>query len=94
MQPCNVGRYLRAVGLPALGPAEGRDAVRLEEGVLLLDPEPRLLLLGLLHHVGGLDARVAVDGRAVRLEAVAHHEDVLALAEGVRVDGAGLEHHL
>lgn len=55
------------------GPAEGGDAVGLEEGVLLLNAEPGLEGLDLVHHLGALDARVVLDGRHVGLVAVAHH---------------------
>ncbi|KAJ8577026.1 hypothetical protein ON010_g2177 [Phytophthora cinnamomi] len=88
-----VVRALRA-GEAALGPAVRRHAVLLEQRVLLLDAEPRLLALGRLHHAGRVGARVVGDGRQVRLQAVAQHQDVLAAAERVLEDGHGTQQHL
>merc|ERR1719198_1203172 len=96
-----VVRALRA-RLAVLWPAVRRLLVGLEEGVLLLDAEPRLVARNLVHDLVGVHARVGRDRRAeaarpvrVGLVAVAEHEDVRApRAERVLVDGARLEQHL
>jgi hypothetical protein len=44
-----------------------------------------------LHQLGRLVAEVVLVGSAVRVPALGEHEDVLAEARGVRVDGDGLE---
>ena len=44
-----------------------------------------------LHQLGRLVAVVVLVGRAVRVPALGEHEDVLAEADRVRVDGDGLE---
>ena len=93
-------RVLQAVG--AVGPAVRRHAVGLEEGVLLLDAEPRLLALHFVHDRLARDARVGRDGLAhalgrvgIGLVAVAQHEDVGAVrAERVAVDRARHEQDL
>jgi len=62
-------------------------AVEVEEGVLLLDAEPGLLVDALVGHLQAGLALVGVRGGAVELVGVAHHQDVVAAAEGVLVDG-------
>ena len=48
----------------------------------------------LLHDLVARQAGVAVNRGPVGLVAVAHDHDVVALAEGVGVDGLGVEDHL
>ena len=48
----------------------------------------------LLHDLVALQAGVAINRGPVGLVAVAHDHDVVALAEGVGVDGLGVEDHL
>ena len=73
-------------GEAALGPAEGV-LVLVQDGVLLLDAEPRVLVLGLLHDLVALLALVGLGGRLVVLEGLAEDELVVAAAEGVGVHG-------
>merc|ERR1712088_740045 len=62
-----------------LGPSEGV-SILVKKGVLLLKAEPWVVVLGLLHHLGALLPLVVV------LVGLAHHHDVLATSEGVRVE--------
>ena len=73
-------------GEAALGPAKGV-LVLVQDGVLLLDAEPRVLVLGLLHDLVALLALVGLGGRLVVLEGLAEDELVVAAAEGVGVHG-------
>jgi hypothetical protein len=77
-------------GEAADGPAV-RVAVEVEEGVLLLEPEPGLVVGVLVHQLGRLVARVVLVRRAVGVVALAEGEDVVASggAEGVGEDGDG-----
>ncbi len=91
-------------GVAVGGPAQGPLGPGVQHGVLLLDAEPGLLALGLLHRRSARMAGVGGDGLglghgAVGVDAgglvgVAHHQDVVTAAEGVAVDGAGDEVHL
>ena len=61
-----------------------RVAVRLEHCVLLLDAEHRLVLLVLLGGASGRCTSVGRVGFTVHQHHFAHHEDVIAAANGVR----------
>jgi hypothetical protein len=65
---------------PAVGPAE-----LVEEGVLLLEAEPELVLFVLLEDDGGIVAEVVAVGAAIRHVRLAHDEHVVAKTEGVGV---------
>merc|ERR1719174_3024163 len=73
------GAVVRALGSweTVLGPAEGV-AVLVEKGVLLLNSEPGVVVLGLLHHLGALLPLVGLSLLLVVLVGLAHHHDVLA----------------
>lgn len=77
-------------GVATLGPAIG-PAVLVEQGVLLLETEPELVLLVGLHQDGSIVAEVVGVGLAVRAPGLAHDEDVVAKAEGIGVEGDGAE---
>jgi len=79
-------RGREAVPGPAVRPAR-----RVEQRVLLLQPEPKLLRGVLLHQHGSVVAEVVGVGLAVRHPRLAQDEDVVAEAEGVRVHGDGAE---
>ena len=69
------------------------------QSVPILTQDPVAILeqvdvLNLLHDLGALLPCVVVDGSAVGLVAVAHYHDVVTSAEGVRVDGLGVQDHL
>lgn len=92
--PAGKRRTLRSrVAERRLGPSE-RMPVDVEQRVLLLHAEPRVLVLRRVHR---LQAATAVVGR-MRLELVverlAHHQLVLAHTERVRVDGHRLQEHV
>lgn len=70
------------------GPAV-RAVMHVEEGVLLLETEPWLLLLVGLHELVALISVVEGVGSAIGVPALADHQDVGCQAEGVRVDGHG-----
>lgn len=72
------------------GPAVGA-VVHVEEGVLLLEAEPRLLLLVGLHELVGLIAVVVGIGGAIGVPALADDEDVGCQAEWIGEDGDGAE---
>ncbi len=75
-------------GEAALGPAV--DLVHgVEQRVLLLQPEPGLVVLVRLHEPGGLVAVVELVGRAIGIPAFAEHEDVGLQSEGIGEDGNG-----
>ena len=77
-------------GEAALGPPEGV-LILVEDGVLLLDAEPRVLILGLLHDLIALFPLVCLRGALVVLEGLAEHELIFATTEGVGVHGHGGE---
>ena len=83
---------VRALGAgeAALRPAV-RGAVHVEQGVLLLDTEPRLEVLGLVHGLLRVVAEVGAIGGAVAVVALGEDEDVVAAAEGILEDGGGTE---
>lgn len=68
-----------------------RPAGEVQHGVFLLQTEPELLLGVLLHDYGGVVAEVERVGLAVGHPGLAHYEDVVAEAEGVRVHCDGAE---
>ena len=74
----------------ALGPTVG-GAVHIEEGVLLLDTEPGLDVLCLVHDLLGMVAVVGAVRGAVVVVALGENEDVLTAAERVLEDGGGAE---
>lgn len=74
------------VARPAIGPAG-----EVEHGVFLLESEPELLLGVLLHYDCGVVTVVVGVGGAVGHPGLAHDEDVVAEAEGIRVEGDGAE---
>ena len=80
----------------ALRPAKGSGAVRKEQGVLLLNAEPRLLTTdGFVFENGASNgAGVSVNGGAIGLEALAQHEDVLSAAERIRGEFNGAKKDL
>src|SRR5690606_10069526 len=84
-----VVRTLRA-GEAALGPAE-RPAV-LQERVLLLDAEPRLLFGVLLRDLDTRRTGVGGVRGHVGQQDLAHHEDVVAAADRIGEDGDRAEH--
>ena len=69
-------------GEPHLGPSVDL-SVRVEQGVLLLEPEPRLLRRRLVHHLLAVRSVVGMVGRAVIVVAFAENEYVCAPSEGV-----------
>lgn len=71
-----------------LGPAKDL-AVGVEEGVLLLETEPRLLGLGGVHDLLAVRSVVGIVGGAVVVVALAEDEDVGATTERVLEDGDG-----
>lgn len=74
----------------ALGPTVG-GAVHVEEGVLLLDTEPGLDVLGLVHDLLGMVAVVGAVRGAVVVVALGENEDVLTATERILEDGSGTE---
>ena len=79
---------VRALGAgeTALGPPE-RVLVLVEDGILLLDAEPRVLVLCLLHNLIALFPLVCLRGTLVVLEGLAEHKLIFATTEGVGVHG-------
>ena len=71
-----------------------RHAIRLEEGVLLLDSEPGDEGVHLLHRLRATDTGVVLNGGHVGLVAVAHDQDIFPATEGIGKDGLGLQEHL
>lgn len=71
-------------------PAEGA-VVEIEQGVLLLETEPRLVVGVGLHHLGALIAVVVLVGGTVGVPALGENNDVGRAAERVGEDGAGAE---
>lgn len=81
---------VRALGTgeTALGPAE-RSTIRIEEGVLLLQTEPRLRVLCLVHDLLRVMAVVGLVGSAIVVVALGKNEDVVTSTERVLEDGSG-----
>merc|ERR1719242_2210275 len=77
-------------GEPVLGPAEWV-LVLVQQSVLLLDTEPWVVVLGLLHHLLAGLPLVGVSWQLVVLVRLAQHQDVVAPPEGVRVDLDGVQ---
>ena len=69
-----------AVLWPPVGPAGG-----VEEGVLLLEAEPELVVGVLLHQLVGVGAEVVCVGFAIGHPGLGHNEDVVPAAERVWV---------
>jgi hypothetical protein len=82
-----VVRALRT-GETALGPAVGL-VIEIEQGVLLLETEPRNLLLVGLHELGAGMAVVELVGSTVGIPALSQDKDVVVAAEGIAVHGDG-----
>ncbi|KAI0567633.1 hypothetical protein FGB62_1g6102 [Gracilaria domingensis] len=82
------------LGLTVLGEAQRLLGGGVDEEVLLLQPEPRLELLGVVHGQRAGVARVGGQRRALGGVGVAHDEDVGAAAERIREDGLRLEDDL
>lgn len=99
------GAVVRALGSGEAvgGPSQRPFRLGVQDGVLLLDAEPGLLVCGLLHDGGAGGASVGGDGLNVgngavgvdlrRHVGVAHHEDVVATAEGIPVNGTADKVH-
>lgn len=83
---------VRALGTgeTTLGPSV-RVAKLIEESVLLLETEPRLLVLVSLHELGTFVAVVEFVGGTVRVPALSQDEDVVAATEWIREHGDGTE---
>jgi len=79
-------------GEAVVRPAQG--TVSVEEGVLLLDAEPGLLLFVLLGHFAQVGAGVAPVHRAVRIEHFAEDEDVAVAVQRVGDLLDGTEHQI
>lgn len=77
-------------GETALGPGVW-PAVGAEDGVLLLQTEPELVLGVGVHQALGLVAVVELVGAAIGVPGLAEDEDVVTAAEGVREDGHGAD---
>ena len=82
-----VVRALRS-GESHLGPSEDL-AIGVEERVLLLETEPRLVLLGGVHNLLGVRSVVRLVDSAVVVVALAKDEDVVTTTEGVLEHGDG-----
>ena len=83
---------IRALGsrVPVDGPSV-RTIRHVEQGVLLLKTEPRLLGLVGLHQLRGLVAVVVLVWGSIRIPALAQNEDVGVAAHWVGEDGDGAE---
>jgi hypothetical protein len=78
-------------GESVLGPSI-RPALSIEECVFLLETEPELVRRMCLHQDSGVVTEVVCVGLAIRAPGLTHDEDVVtANAEGVRVEGDGVE---
>lgn len=77
-------------GEPISGPAKG-PSVEVQESVFLLDAEPGVLLLDLLHSLVGSGAFVRLGRRHVGEICVAKDQNIIVAPEGVFVDRLGLE---
>lgn len=74
----------------ASGPAVG-SVVETEEGVLLLETEPGLVVGVGVHDLHAVMSVVVLVGGAIGVPALGEHDDVGRAAEGVGVDGARSE---
>ena len=74
----------------ALGPTVG-GAIDIEEGILLLETEPRDGVLGEVHDLLGVVTVVGHVGGAVVVVSLSEDEDVVAAAEWIFEDGGGAE---
>lgn len=74
----------------AVGPAK-RTVVQVEEGVLLLKTEPRLMVGISLHHLVAVMAEVVLVGGTISVPALSQDDDVGRSTEGIGVDGARTE---
>jgi len=83
---------VRALGTgeTALGPAENL-TVDVEEGVLLLDTEPGMLVSMSGHDLLGGVAEICLVGGAIGVVGFAENKLVVALAEGISKDSDGLQ---
>lgn len=83
---------VRALGSreTAVGPAK-RTVIEVEEGVLLLKTEPRLVVGISLHHLVAVMAEVVLVGSAIRVPALGQDNDVGRSTEGIGVDGTRTE---
>lgn len=66
-------------------------AILIKESVLLLETEPRLLVLVGLHELGTFVAVVEFVGSTVRVPALSQDEDVVAATEWIREHSDGTE---
>jgi hypothetical protein len=71
-----------------LGPAEDLP-IGVEEGVLLLETEPRLVLLSRVHDLLGVSSVVGLVGGSVVVVTFTENENVVATSEGVLEHGNG-----
>lgn len=79
---------VRALGAreTTLGPSV-RLTILIEEGIFLLETEPRLLVFVGLHELGAFVAVVELVWGTVRVPALSQDEDVVTTTERVREDG-------
>ena len=63
--------------------------VGVEQGVLLLKAEPRFVVLGEVHDLGGMVTVVGLVGCAVVVVTLGEDENVVTFTEGVLEDGSG-----
>jgi hypothetical protein len=82
-----VVRTLRS-GETVLGPSEDL-SIGVEESVLLLETEPRLVLLGGVHDLLGVSSVVGLVDGSVVVVALAQNEDVVTTSEGILEHGDG-----
>ena len=87
-----VVRSLRS-WVAVLGPAE-RLLVIVKQGVLLLNTEPGLLILDLLHNLETLLPLVGLHGLVLVVVSVAHDEEVIPLGEGAGVHLDWMDVHI
>ena len=78
---------------PVLGPAVW-PALGAEEGVLLLEAEPEVVLGVGLHQLGGLVAIVVLVRAPIRIPGLAHDQNVGLHTDGVGVQGHGADVHV
>ena len=71
-----------------------RPPIHIQQGILLLQAEPRLVRRVRLHQLGRLVAVVVLVGRAVGVPALGQHQDVVAQTQWVGVDGYGPQVHV
>ncbi len=78
----------------SLGPSERSNLILFKQGELLLNTEPRLVLLGSLHNLGGSSTTIGGERFECRGVGLAKNKDVVTTSEGVGVDGYRLEEDL